>query len=352
MAAMFGLQNLAAKLLPLYTIDEPTHMGTTALIKAASCGHRSLVCLFMDKDADPTKHNWYGTVLHCAAEAGEVGCIYELLDRGVNVNIEDHDGRAPLICAAESGHTGAVRALLERGANVNSIYRDGGTPLVVAIQGGASPRIIRMLLENGADPNIPNVYTSSPLHMAARHSNDDTEIARDLLQFGADVDARGWNGRAPLQMAAKTNNITHLQLFLDRGANIDAQSHDGATALYTAARLCNLDAVEYLLERGANFKIACQLDIRPLDFAEYYQNSLPQTLLDAGANRKAYRRDGSIANLVGMGDEYREDEEAEGPISLADVISRRSRWRRIRLDLYEKECRKRSSFSASNSRSP
>ena len=253
MAAMFGLQNLAAKLLPLYTIDEPTHMGTTALIKAASCGHRSLVCLFMNKDADPTKHNWYGTVLHCAAEAGEVGCIHELLDRGVNVNIEDCHGRAPLICAAESGHTGAIRALLERGANVNSVYRDWGTPLVVAVQGGASPEIIRMLLENGADPNIPSAYSLSPLHIAARHGNDDTEIARDLLEYGADVDARAVNGGTPMQMAAATNNIAHLQLFLDHGANMDAQSHDGATALYTAARLCSFDAVEYLREKGARF---------------------------------------------------------------------------------------------------
>lgn len=101
-----------------------------------------------------------------------------------------------------------------------------------------------------------------------------------------------------------------------------------------------------------DFRIANQLDIRPLDYAEYYQNSLPQTVLDAGAKRKAYRRDGSIANLVGMGDEYREGEEAERPISQADMISRRSHWKRTRLDPHEKECRKRSSFSASNTRAP
>lgn len=100
-----------------------------------------------------------------------------------------------------------------------------------------------------------------------------------------------------------------------------------------------------------NSRIAKQLNIRPPDYAEYYQSAIPQTLLDAGAKRKAYRRDESMANLVGMGDEYREDEEAERPIPLADVISRRSRWKRIRLDLYEKECRKRSSFSASHIRS-
>lgn len=54
-----------------------------------------------------------------------------------------------------------------------------------------------------------------------------------------------------------------------------------------------------------------------------------------------------MANLVGMGDDYREDEEMERPIAQADVIRRRSGWEKIRLDQHEKECRKRSSFSAS-----
>lgn len=320
MAAMFGLQNIAAALLPLYPIDEPTHMGTTALMKAASCGHRSLVCLFMDISADATKHNWYGTVLHAAAEAGEVGCIHELLDRGVNVNIKDDHGRAPLICAAVSGHTGAVRALLERGANVNFIYRGKGTPLSVAVRHAASPRIIKMLLENGADPNIPSANGSSPLHMAARNSNDDTEVARDLLEYGADVDAPGKKGRTPLQIAAAANNTTHLQLFLDRGASIDAQSDDGATALCTAARLCNVDAVRHLLEKEANFGIANELDITPLDYVEHYQDTaLVQLLLDAGAKKKAYRKDESTAALFDMSDDYHEDEEAERGRSRADV---------------------------------
>ncbi len=299
MAAMFGLQNLAAKLLPLYTIDKPTHMGTTALMQAASCGHRSLVCLFMEKDADATKHNWYGTALHAAAEAGEVDCIHELVDRGVNVDIEDHHGRAPLICAAEEGRTGAICALLERGANVNSIYRGRGTPLGVAIQIAVSPMIIRMLLEKGADPNIPDAYGSSPLHMAAKDCDDDTEIARDLLEYGADVDARGEKGRTPLQIAAESNNVTHLQLFLDCGADIDAQSDDGATAISTASRLRRDDAVRHLLMEGAELQIHNKLDITPLNYVEHYQDmTLVQTLLVSRADKKTSYNDEHTARWI------------------------------------------------------
>lgn len=117
---MFGLSNVARELLPEYPIDTPTNMGTTALIRAASCGFPDLVKLFLSMGADPYKNNWYGTALHCAAEAGQLGTIQALLGAGVDVNLKDEHGRTPLLCAAQSGHTGVMRALLDRGADVNS----------------------------------------------------------------------------------------------------------------------------------------------------------------------------------------------------------------------------------------
>ncbi|KAL8673746.1 MAG: hypothetical protein Q9168_001853 [Polycauliona sp. 1 TL-2023] len=154
MAAMFGLYGIAQNLLPLYAIDETTHMGSTALTKAASCGHSRLVSLLMDNGANPAKHNWYGTMLHCAAEAGEVQCIDMLLDRGIDVDIEDDYGRAPLICAAQSGHTGAMRALLKRGADVNVLYD-------LVVQQHGVYEVIETLLEFGYDfrmaPILPDL---------------------------------------------------------------------------------------------------------------------------------------------------------------------------------------------------
>ncbi|KAL8645740.1 MAG: hypothetical protein Q9226_007163 [Calogaya cf. arnoldii] len=290
-AAMFGLHDFAAKLLPDYAIDEPTHIGTTALMKASSCGHRTLVSLLMDRNADPTKHNWYGSVLHVAAEAGEVGCIHELLDRGVDVNIEDDHGRVPLVCAAESGHTRAMRALLDRGADVNFFHRGGGTPLFVAIQHGTSPKIVKLLLDYGADANIPSVHGSSPLFMAARDINDDIEVARIILEYGSNVETPGEKGERPLHIAAAVNNIRHLRLFLDRGANIDAKSDNGATALCTATQFCSVDAMKLLLGKGADFKIANDMNFAPLDYAKRYQDSaLVQLFLDAGANPQEQRQ--------------------------------------------------------------
>ena len=286
MVAMFGLHRIVTQLLPLYPIDESTHMGTTALIKAASCGHQSLVSLFMDHKADPTKHNWYGTALHAAAEADMVGSIYELLDRGVDVDIEDKHGRSPLVCAAQSGHTQAIRALLGRGADVNFFYHPHGTPLSVLVQQRSSRKVIETLLQFGADSNIPSPHGSLPLHFAAEEYDDDVEVARILLDYGSDVNAQDRKGQTPLQTAAAANNISHMRLFLHNHANIDAQSDDGATALSTAVRYCNVDAVAVLLEKGASTEVADDLGITPLDYAKYqnYEN-LEQLLIEAGATK-------------------------------------------------------------------
>ena len=105
-ASMFGLQQAARKVLDSkeVKVDAVTHIGTTALIRAASLGHVELVRMLLGEGADPMKANWYGTSLHCAAEAGQCEAIKELLKTGMDIDTKDDFGRAALYCAAQEGH--------------------------------------------------------------------------------------------------------------------------------------------------------------------------------------------------------------------------------------------------------
>lgn len=49
------------------------------------------------------------------------------------------------------------------------------------------PRIVRVLLEGGADPNFRHPGDETPLHWAA--SSDDADVAAALLDGGADIEA-------------------------------------------------------------------------------------------------------------------------------------------------------------------
>lgn len=264
LAAMFGLTDIVRKYLPDYAIDTPTVMGTTALIKAASSGFSDLVTLFLSMNADPNRNNWYGTALHCAAEADQTATIETLLDAGVDVNLQDEHNRVPLFCATQSGHTAAMRTLLDRGADVN-FYNGTCTVLYGAVQSREGPEVVQLLLDYRADPNIISIYRCAPLHAAAMNSA--SLIAQMLLDHGAKVDTPDVYGQTALHIAAMLGEDQLIRLFLDRGATIDAQSRDGSTALHLAAEQGRGKSVRLLLEEGAKLELTNDRGYTPLQVA-------------------------------------------------------------------------------------
>ena len=92
--------------------------------------------------------------------------------------------------AALLGLPDIVRCLIEYRHSIDEMTKRGcGTPLVAACVYGRE-NIASILLEHGADPNLPgNVYRGRPL--AAAIEQNDTETVRLLLKTeGVDVNAR------------------------------------------------------------------------------------------------------------------------------------------------------------------
>lgn len=273
LAAMFGLNDLIPRLLrdTCSSIDEPTHLGTTALINAASFGHTELVHLFLSLGADPGKKNWYGTALHCAAEANQVETIHTLCNFHTDIDIIDDHGRTPLSCAAQSGRSNSLRALLERGANLDLYHWDEGTALHRAILDGEMIDVIQILLTYHADSNLSDPNGCSPLHIITRNDKGEN-VAQMLLDHGADVNQPGKNGRTPLQCAVMANHRSLVRLYLDHGANINAQDRNGATSLHSAVSASNLEMVELLLEQKS--------------FSQTRRQRRPYTIAHRGETRK------------------------------------------------------------------
>ena len=98
------------------------------------------------------------TVLHIAAEQGNVESIKRLLDHGVRVDVLDRDiggDHTPLFDAALRGHAWAVRYLLDAGASVSSRGILEGTPLHAVLYNKRSVNeshveTIKILLDSGA----------------------------------------------------------------------------------------------------------------------------------------------------------------------------------------------------------
>lgn len=76
-----------------------------------------------------------------------------LLGKGANPNVRDGQGNAPLHIAALLGFSEGAELLISRKAQVNLANNSGETPLIIAVQQRNIP-LVRMLLNNGADPKM------------------------------------------------------------------------------------------------------------------------------------------------------------------------------------------------------
>lgn len=156
--------------------------------------------------------------------------------------------------ALRNGDRQGFKRLARENPKIGNLKGSGGiTPLMQAVLYGDLDAV-RLLLANGADPNLRNEAGAMALLWAAA----DTEMFRLLLDRGADVNARSDDGRTPLLIAAgQFGSRSIVMLLLDRGADLSAKSPTNigySTPLSEAASIGDEALLRLLIERGAAVK--------------------------------------------------------------------------------------------------
>lgn len=142
-------------------------------------------------------------------------------------------------------HDDLLRLLIEYGADVDAYgyepNHQWSPPLVLACWEG-SRETVRILLEAGANPNLPAVQGGSPLHSAIGHW--DPWKIEILLRYGA---------RHDIFTAAVVGDLKEVKRQLDDGEFLlDRRDiYRNRTALEWAAFRRQEEVGEYLIERGA-----------------------------------------------------------------------------------------------------
>lgn len=95
-----------------------------------------------------------------------------------------HRGSYPLCEASRKGYGRVVKELIDQGADVNVCDKWKCSPLYIASSHGFVD-ICKMLIDNGADVNFKNQYGFTPLWTCIENSK--IEIAKLLCKNGADV---------------------------------------------------------------------------------------------------------------------------------------------------------------------
>ena len=309
--------------------------GTTALMWAVAENHSEVTQLLIDRGADV---NAQSTIVELAARSAATGVgefaasfaggftalvigarerspesIRVLLDAGANPNQTAADGTSPLVMASMNGDFDVANMILEAGGDPNLVNDKLWHPLFFVVdlrneEYGVAPvphettlsatEFMRILLDNGADPNVQSIEelvyrtpnsrrpywklrsTGATPFMRAAMSGD-VEGMRMLLAYGADPELTLPDGTTPLMAAAglgwgqgfsydrsEAETIESMQFLLAIGADVNAQrTTDEATPLHGAAHKGSTASVQFLLDNGGDLSI--------LDNGRWNQNQVP-----------------------------------------------------------------------------
>ncbi len=203
-------------------------IGTSPLIMAVENGHFELAVELLRLGADPNDERSGFTALHTLSWVRKP-------NRG-----DGDDGDPAPIGSGSTTSLQLVRALKESGANVNfqlskggsgkgQLSRKGATPLLLAAHADDLP-FVKLLIELGADPTIPNADGCTALMAAA----------------GIGVLAPGE------EAGTEEEALATVEYLLSLGLSVNTVDENGETAMHGAAYKSLPKMVELLQARGAN----------------------------------------------------------------------------------------------------
>ncbi|XP_039284947.1 poly [ADP-ribose] polymerase tankyrase-2 isoform X4 [Nilaparvata lugens] len=183
-------------------------------------------------------------------------------------------------------NTERAEFLMNRGqVNINgSEWSEFSRPLHMAAEFGFVD-LVKLLLKNGADPNIVNQLDQTPLQVAARRNQ--LEVVKILLEAGADPNCRNEQGQTASQMAGasigpgdvvfnelKRRVTTQVINILTRYARQNKQSSDEEELLLMfKTSLCLTENKEQLKDQ-----LTCMVDeLSSLSLSPDTEESKPTT---------------------------------------------------------------------------
>uniref|UniRef100_M8BRC9 Uncharacterized protein n=1 Tax=Aegilops tauschii TaxID=37682 RepID=M8BRC9_AEGTA len=144
----------------------PDERGSTPLHNAAAAGHCEAVRLLLSKGVNLDPIHYQGTRLHLAAVEDQDQVVMVLLEHGADPNKDVHHVFSYLMMTVCGKSLKCMRQLIETGADVNACDYSGPTPFTEAVADGLTD-FVKVLLDAGANPNIPNQHGAIPIELAA-----------------------------------------------------------------------------------------------------------------------------------------------------------------------------------------
>ncbi|KAK1759303.1 hypothetical protein QBC47DRAFT_337161 [Echria macrotheca] len=140
---------------------------------AAACGQYRVLDLLSHHTGISIQDEWRQTAkLYNAAKSGNTRRVEELILAGAKPDMRSNRGETPLWVAAYKAHEAIVKLLARRpDVNVNSRSIIGQSPLFLPARLGKE-RIVSILLEAGADPNLMDKNGDTAITLARERGHE------------------------------------------------------------------------------------------------------------------------------------------------------------------------------------
>lgn len=202
-------------------VGYPNHLGETGLHIASKLGRYRIVIMLLKfcspevLDRPDTLNG--STALHRAAFCGHQNTVQLLLGHGSSVYATNLQQDTPLHAAVRGRNTNIVKMMINAGADVDAYDRNGNTALHMAARDGQT-KMMKLLLNVGA--KLTNCDRWTILHSAAACGL--TDLCRCILNESPVCDvvnALDEDGQSPLHVAAIRGHSKTMRLLLRRGAS-------------------------------------------------------------------------------------------------------------------------------------
>lgn len=171
-----------------------------------------------------------------------------LLKNGANPNIKNKYFDSPIEVVSKKKNYKIVKLLIIEGKiNLND-YKY----LLLNATFKNDKILAKILLENGADPNVQFNYEKSRKNTSLNHAviNNNFNMAELLLKYKANPNIKNRRGNTPLSIAVKKDNYNMVKLLLKYDANPNIQDKKGISPILFAVNNEYYDIAKLLIKRG------------------------------------------------------------------------------------------------------
>ncbi|KAK1142132.1 ankyrin repeat and death domain-containing protein 1A-like isoform X1 [Acipenser oxyrinchus oxyrinchus] len=173
----------------------------------------------------------------------------KILEKNVNINARNVNGRTALHFAVAGKHKEPVELLLRRKARVDTADKHGITALHLAAWFGCLD-IMTLLVQAGAEQKALNLDGMNIMHCASLNNN--TAIVKyiiDDLQM-KQLDKPGKSNKKPFHLAAEHGCLEMVEMMMGEEYNLSTKEkdQDDNTALHLAAKNGHIEVIKLLLD--------------------------------------------------------------------------------------------------------